>query len=393
LIGCGGRGRGIARGARRHGDVVAVCDVDVGHAEQASKSFGGANIFTDFRKVVELDDVDVVLNGTPDHWHTLVNIAAVQAGKDVYTEKPMTLTIDEGKRLVKAVKKSGRILQVGTQQRSNHDFRLACELVRNGRLGKLTDVWVGLPQGLRGGPFKTSPVPERLNWDYWLGQAPKVDYVRERCHTNFRFWYDYSGGTMTDWGAHHNDIALWGIGADRSGPVTIDGKPRVEMIEGGYTAYSDYRVEYTYANGVRHVCETVDTDSIFGAPVKKPAPGKFRIGVKFDGTEGWIYVTRGSIKASKPELLSEPLPSDAERLYASNDHMGNFFECVRSRKAPICDVETGHRSASICHLGVISVRLKRKLNWDPKRERFVGDDEANSYVARTMRKPYDYSMI
>ena len=393
LIGCGGRGNGIARDAGRYGNIVAVCDVDADHARAASERYGKAKVFSDFRKVMELAEVDIILNGTPDHWHTLINLAAVKAGKDVYTEKPMTLTIDEGKRLVEAVKKSGRILQVGTQQRSDGNFRRACELVRNGRIGKLTLIWVGLPAGLRGGPFPTFPVPEGLDWDRWLGQAPKVDYVRERCHTNFRFWYDYSGGTMTDWGAHHNDIAVWALGMDRSGPATIDGQPRVEMIPGGYTAYSDYLVEYTYANGVRHVCETVDTDSIFGAPLKEPEPGKFRIGVKFDGSDGWIYVTRGSIQASKPELLSEPLPAGAERLYVSNNHMGNFFDCVRSRKPPICDVETGHRSASVCHLGAISLRLKRKLTWDPAKEVIVGDEEANSYVARPMRPPYDYDMI
>ena len=229
LVGCGGMGRGDAGNASRFGDIIAVCDVDEGHVQQAVKQFtkdGKAPAtYNDFRKVMERDDVHVVITGTPDHWHTLVNIAAVNAGKDVYGEKPLTLTIDEGKQLVKAVRKNQRVLQTGSQQRSDDRFRLACELVRNGRLGKLKQVTVWLPAGLREGPFKSEPVPANLNWDFWLGQAPKVDYVRQRCHTNFRFWYDYSGGGMTDWGAHHNDIALWAIG--QPGPETVEGKPLV----------------------------------------------------------------------------------------------------------------------------------------------------------------------
>jgi len=393
LIGCGGRGRGDAKDAQQYGNIVAVCDVDQKRAEQAAKQFEGAKTYADFRKVIEREDIHVIITGTPDHWHTFVNLCAVKAGKDVYSEKPLTLTIDEGERLVKAVRDNKRILETGSQQRSDARFRLACELVRNGRIGKLTQIWTGLPAGLRGGPFKPEPAPEGLDWEFWLGQAPKVEYVRERCHFSFRYWYDYSGGTMTDWGAHHNDIALWAMGLDRSGPVTIEGKALVEMIPGGYTAASEYRVEYTYVNGVKHICESLTTDSPTGGPLKEPEPGKFRIGIKFDGTEGWIYVTRGKIQASKPDLLEEPLPSGAERLYVSNDHMKNFFDCVRSRQQPICDAEIGHRSVSVCHLGVISIRLGRKLAWDPAKEEFVGDKEANSYVAREMRKPWTYEMI
>jgi len=393
LVGCGGQGRGDAKRAQDFGEIVAVCDVDENHAQQAAKQFDGAKVYTDFRKVMERDDIHVIITGTPDHWHTLVNLAAIKAGKDVYSEKPLTLTIDEGKRLVKAVRDGKRILQTGSQQRSDPKFRLACELVRNGRIGKLTQVWVGLPAGLREGPFKPRPVPEGLNWDFWLGQTPHVEYVPQRCHFSFRYWWDYSGGTMTDWGAHHNDIALWAMGLDRSGPVTIDGRALVEMIPGGYTATSEYRVEYTYANGVKHICESLTTDSPTGAPLKEPGPGRFRIGLKFDGTDGWIYVTRGRIQASKKELLDEPLPAGAERLDVSDNHMGNFFDCVRSRKPPICDVEIGHRSVSVCHLGVLSMRLGRKLTWDPAKEEFADDKEANSYLVREMRKPWTYEMI
>lgn len=195
---------------------------------------------------------------------------------------------------------------------------------------------------------------------------------------------------MTDWGAHHNDIALWGMGLDRSGPKSIEGKPLVKMIPGGFNAYSEYDVTYTYENGVVHRCRSTNADTWSGGV--QDAGGQ-RHGVRFEGSDGWIWVTRGKIEASKPELLQEPLGSGAERLYVSNDHMGNFFDCVRSRKEPICETEIGHRSASVCHLGVIALRLGRKLNWDPKKEQFVNDPEANKWLAREMRKPWDYETV
>jgi predicted dehydrogenase len=387
-------GRGDARNASRFGDVVAVCDVDAGHARAAAADHtrdGKAPvILSDFRRVMERDDVHVVVQATPDHWHTLVNLAATQAGKDVYGEKPQTLTIDEGRRLVRAVRAHQTVMQTGSQQRSDSKFRLACELVRNGRIGRLTDIEVFLPAGLRGGPFATSKPPAELNWEFWQGQAQVVDYVAERCHTNFRFWYDYSGGTMTDWGAHHNDIARWAVGLE--GPTEIEGRPLVEPVPGGYTAYSEYDVKFTYANGVRHRVKTTADDSIFGGVVREEGQ---RNGVRFIGSEGWVWVTRGDIQVSDDALLTTPLPEDALRLEVSGDHMGNFFECVRSRKDPICHVEVGHRSASLCHLGVIAMRLGRKLRWDPVAEQFVGEGaaEGNRWVAREMRKPYDYSFI
>jgi predicted dehydrogenase len=264
LIGCGGMGRGDAKNAGRFGKVVAVCDVDAKHAEEASGMFGKAKFYKDFRKLLEDKKIDVVINATPDHWHTLINLAALKAGKDIYSEKPLTLTIDEGKRLVAAVKKSGRVLQTGSQQRSDGRFRLACELVRNGRLGKLTEITTILPAGLNGGPFKPTPVPKELNWDFWQGQAVNHDYVKERAHMTFRYWLDYSGGTMTDWGAHHNDIALWAMGLDRSGPTSIEGKALSKPVEGGYTAPAEYEVVYTYANGVRHRCVSTTAQAQVG---------------------------------------------------------------------------------------------------------------------------------
>ncbi len=394
LVGCGGMGRVDAGLAGAFGDLMAVCDVDEKHVEQAAKQFTKSGRvpeqYRDFRKVMERPDIHVIITGTPDHWHTLVNLAATKAGKDVYGEKPLTLTIDEGKHLVKAVREHKTVLQTGTQQRSDPRFRLACELVRNGRIGQLKEIVAWLPAGLREGPFNPRPVPAELNWDFWLGQAPKVDYVPQRCHTMFRYWYDYSGGTMTDWGAHHNDIARWAIGLN--GPVAVEGKVLAEPIPGGYTAISEYDVKFTYANGVIHTARTTKADNIYGG-VEDPQ-GQ-RNGVRFEGTQGWIWVNRGTLRASDQSLIDAPLPDGAQRLYKSDNHMGNFFECVRSRQLPICEVEVGHRSASICHLGAIALRTGLKLHWDPDREEFVGENAAaaNPYVAREMRPPYDYTFV
>lgn len=390
LIGCGGQGRGDARNAQRFGKVVAVCDVDARHIANAQKDFPGADGYADFRKLLERKDVDAVICGTVDHWHTLVSIAAMRAGKDVYCEKPLTLTIAEGKHLIETERQTGQILQTGTQQRSSVRFRLACDLVRNGRIGKIQKVEVWLPAGLRRGPFQTSAVPEGFDYDFWMGQTPKAPYVKERTHFSFRYWWDYSGGTMTDWGAHHNDIVLWTLGMDGSGPVSIEGKQLVEMIPDGFTAASEYVVTYTYANGVVHECKSTTASEWHGG-VKDPNGQQH--GIKFIGSDGWIWVTRGVIKASDRKLLTEKLPDSAPRVYASNDHMANFIDCVRSRKAPICPAEVGHRSASLCHLGTTAIRLGRKLNWDPAVERFVDDAEANTYLSRPMREPYNYSMV
>jgi predicted dehydrogenase len=394
LIGCGGRGRGVAGDARRFGTVVAVCDVDAKHAEDAAKQFGGAKPYSDFRKLLEAEkDVSAIVNGTPDHWHTLVNLAALRAGKDVYSEKPLTLTIDEGKRLVAAVKASGRVLQTGSQQRSDARFRLACECVRNGRLGKLTKVTTILPAGPTGGPFKPSPVPKELDWEMWQGQAAATEFVKERSHVTFRFWTDYSGGTITDWGAHHNDIALWGMGQDRSGPTTVEAKRLDKPIPGGFTAPSEYEVTYTYATGVEHRCISTTANNYFGGKLRDPKPGERLHGVLFEGTDGWLYVTRGAIDASKKDVLNDKFGDKDIRLPVSTDHMGNFFDCVKTRKQPVCDAEIGHRSASVCHLGGIALRLGRKLTWNPAKEEFEGDKEANGHVAREQRKPWTYETV
>lgn len=392
LIGCGGMGRGDAKSAARFGDIVAVCDVDETHAAAAAEQFAAPGRpparLTDFRRVLDRKDVHVVINGTPDHWHTLINMAASKAGKDIYAEKPLTLTIDEGKRLVRQVRAQRTILQTGTQQRSNKLFRLATELAINGRIGKLTKVTVYVPAGLREGPFTPVPVPDGLHWDFWLGQAPKAEYLAERCHTTFRWWFDYSGGPVTDWGAHHNDSARWAIGLD--GPSTVEARALTQPIPGGYTTPSEFEATLTWANGVTQVVKTTPDDSPFGVALK---PDGQRNGVRLEGTDGWIWVNRSQLEASQPEMLDAPLPDNARRLEVSDDHMGNFFNAVRSRKDPIAPVEAGHRSATVGHLIVIALRTGRKLQWNPEQEKFTGDGakEANAHLARAMRKPYDYS--
>jgi predicted dehydrogenase len=390
LIGCGGMGKGDARNASRFGRIVALCDVDDSQLAEAKKLWPEAETYKDFRKVMDRSDIQVVICGTVDHWHTLVSLAALRSKKDVYCEKPLTLTIEEGQHLVSAVRDTGGILQTGSQQRSDKNFRLACELVRNGRIGKLQHISVWLPRGRREGPFAKSSAPSGFDWNMWQGPTPEVEYVRERTHVTFRYWWDYSGGTMTDWGAHHNDIALWGLGLERSGPVSIEAKPLVEMIPDGFNAFSEYTVNYAYANGVTHSCHSTAANEWNGAVAD---PKGQQHGVKFEGTDGWIWVTRGSIEASNPEFLTTPLAADAIRLYESNDHMGNFFNCIRTRKAPICEAEIGHRSASLCHLGVLSLRLGRKLRWNPEAEQFVGDDDANHWLRRELRKPWSYDAV
>lgn len=359
---------------------LAACDVDATHLKEACQTFGpDCKGYKDFREVLERKDIDAVVIGTPDHWHTIICIEAMKAGKDVYCEKPLTLTIDEGKKLVEVWRKTGRVFQVGSQQRSDPKFRLACELVRNGRIGRIKRVESRIGGGPHDdgkgsiGPFRVEPVPPDLDWDMWLGPAFYTDYVRQRCHGEFRWWLEYSGGKLTDWGAHHNDIAQWGLGMDRSGPIQVEATGKAQNPgRNCYNTYPEFNVEYIYPGGIRMLCTSQGEN-----------------GVLFEGDEGWIFVSRGTIKASDQRLLDDPLPANAERLYESNDHHANFIECMRTRKQPICDAEIGHRSVTVCHLANISLRLNgRRLTWDPKKEQIVGDPEANSYLSRPMRPPW-----
>ena len=394
LIGCGGQGTGDAGNAQRWGDVVAVCDVYEQHADSAVRRFGrngkAPEKYTDFRKALERKDVHAVVQGTPDHWHTLVNIGAAKAKKDIYAEKPLTLTIDEGRHVIKAVRDNKVVFQTGTQQRSSRRFRLACELVRNNRIGTLKEIDVWVPAGLRIGSLKEVPVPQGLNYDFWLGQAPKAPYYADRCNQNFRWWYDYSGGPITDWGAHHNDIARWAVGLD--GPVSVEAKVITPPLPDGYTTPSEYEATLMWANGVKQIVKTTTDDSPFGAVLREEGQ---RNGIKFVGSEGWIWVNRNEITASDRQLLTTPLPDSAVKLEVSENHMGNFFDCVQSRKDPIATVEAGHRSACVGHLIIIALQTGRKLQWDPAKEVFTGDGaaEGNARIAREMRKPYDYGFV
>ncbi len=382
VIGCGGSRGGYKMGlhdakaaAGQPGvKVVAACDVDQVHLDEAAATFGpDCRKYHDFRDLLACDDIDAVVIGTPDHWHTYICIAAMKAGKDVYCEKPLTLTIDDGKKLVQVWRDTGAVFQTGSQQRSDARFRQACELVRNGRIGNITSVEVGLPTGPVGGPFQPEAPPADFDWNMWLGPAPMTEYVKQRTHGDFRWWVEYSAGMMTDWGAHHNDIAQWGLGTDRSGPISIEAIGRGPMIgENCYNTFPEFDITFIYENGI-HVRTTN----------KKPN------GVRFKGEEGWIFVDRGKIDASDQQLLYSPLPADAVLLYKSDHHMGNFIECMRTREQPICDAEIGHRSATMCHLGAICLTLGgHKLGWDPVKEEFKDNREANALLRRDARSPW-----
>jgi predicted dehydrogenase len=386
-IGMKYQGSVITRKAAPYGDVVAIADVDRRVGQQAVKEFGG-ELYEDYRRLLDRKDVDVVLIGAPDHWHAKMLIEACRAGKDVYCEKPLTLTIDEGKQVCRVVRQTGRVVQVGTWQRSDSRFRLACEMVRQGRIGKLRTVTVTSNANPSGGPFQIEPPPPELNWDLWQGQTPSVPYIKERSHYTFRWWFEYAGGQLTDWGAHMIDIAQWGMGCDGSGPVEIDGQ--ADLLPGDPQSYNvppQFSLRMRYADGVELRVACAD-----------------RVGVMFEGQRGRIFVNRGTL-SGKPleDLAQQPLPPEQYRLYAHDNlsrppragkleatvnHMGNFFDCVKSRQTPISEVVSQHRSAGACHLGNISIRLRRKLKWDPQREQFLGDDEANRWLSRPQRRPY-----
>lgn len=376
LIGSGGQGTSNMEGFLAFKDVqfLAIADVDKSHREAAAaivnKQYGNTDctLFNDFRELNDRADIDAVIIATPDHWHALNAIDALKKGKDTYVQKPLTWSVQEGRALCEAVKKYGRILQTGSQQRSDARFHQACELVRNGRIGTLKYVNIGIPDNNKTcePTWSPEPIPEGFDYNFWLGPAPDAEYHHQRCHYEFRFILDYSGGQVTNFGAHNIDIAQWGLGTDDSGPVEVDGNG-VFPASGLFTTATQVFFECTYANGVRLMCKT----------------GKS--GMAFEGTEGTIYVDRKHIEATSPDVLNEKLGNSAIHLYESDDHYRNFLDCVKSRKAPICTAEIGHRSATICNIGNIAMRLGRKLAWDPAAERFTGDDEANAMLGRKMR--------
>lgn len=377
--------------------MVAVCDVDRPNAEFAAREVNRRNgnndcrVYTDFRELLRRNDIDAVTIATPDHWHAIIANEAMKAGKDVYCEKPLTLTLAEGQVLALTSRRTGKILQTGSQQRTEYNgrFRLACELVRNGRIGRVVRIETRIGSNPTGGPFPVVAVPEGLDWNFWLGPTPRVDYVKERCHYDFRWWYEYSGGKMTDWGAHHNDVAQWALNMDDSGPIMVEATAdAADNRPNCYNCHPNFQVTYTYGNG---------TSGGSGTILRCTSRGEN--GVRFEGENGrWIFVSRSTITASDRRIIDEPLPQNAIRLPVvtadeqnrNNLHMVNFIRCVRSRQQPICNVNVGHRSCSVCHIGNIAIRTGLRLRWDPQQERFIGEnaDRANALLSRPMREPW-----
>lgn len=372
--------------------VVAVCDVDKNRREDAkatvekryaeqtkSGEYKGCVAYTDFRELIGRKDIDAVVIATPDHWHAIPCLEACKAKKDIYCEKPLTLTIKEGKALIDAVRKTERVFQTGSQQRSSTEFRSACELVRNGRIGKLKAVYVNV-----GSPSKPCDLPEEkleegLEWDLWLGPAPKRPYNSvlsprgvHKHFPNWRNYKEYSGGMMTDWGAHHFDIAQWGLGMDESGPSEII-PPENPKAERG--------VKYIYASGV---------EVIHGEEYE---PGKKGRGVTFVGSDGKIFVDRGYLASDPADIIKQPLTDKDTPLYKSPGHQRDWLNCIRNRQRPICDVEVGARSVTVCHLGNLAYWNHKKLKWDAKEWKFIGDDEANKWLDYERRAPWQLPSV
>ncbi len=402
VIGTGNQGFNDMRGFL--GDsrvrIVAVCDVNRESAgywngavagrepgrrlveqhyagEKKAGTYKGCDAHVDFRELLDRKDIDAVLICTPDHWHALPVILAAKAGKDIYCQKPLSLTIAEGRAMSAAVKKFKRVFQCGSQQRSDAKFRRACELVRNGRIGKLHTVRCGLPggrpdYGKTGGRKKPEKVPAGFEYDLWLGPAPKADYAPARCHVNFRWIYDYSGGQVTDWGGHHPDCAQWGMDTELTGPIEIRNAKGVFPPDDLWNTATEYSFEAIYKNGVKLIISS-----------------KEKGGVTWEGSEGSVWANRGALDANPKAILDTRPGTGWISLYKSDNHYRNFINCVLSRKETAAPVEVAHRSITICHLGNIAMRLGReKLRWDPDTEQILDDAEAARMLSRPYREPW-----
>jgi predicted dehydrogenase len=378
-IGVGSQGTGDLQGFLSKSEVqtVAVADVDKGHRDNAKRivdeRYGNKDCTTyhDFRELIGRGDLDAVQIAVPDHWHAIPAIAAARVGLDVHGQKPLVRSIREGRAICDAVHRYGRVWQTGSQQRSDYKFRRACELVRNGRIGKILKIEVGLPTGGDTDVKPIMPVPEGLDWDFWLGPAPKVPY-RGVSHWDWRWIMDYSGGQLTDWAGHHIDIAHWGMGWDYTGPVEIEGRGNYPQ-EGLYNVATQYKFNCTYADGtVMTVANNTQVTQ----------------GAKWYGEKGWIHVNRAGLNASDEKILREEIGPDEIRLYVSNDHKQNFLDCVKSRELTICPVEVGHRSISVGLLGEIAMLTARKIRWNPEKEEIIGNPEASELLGRSYREPW-----
>ena len=409
VIGAGGMARGNIRSAADWVDVVAIADVDAARRDSAKEQLGQgkADVYNDYRKVLERDDVDVIHIATPDHWHTKPLVEAMLAGKDVYCEKPLTLTIDEGKLIRKVQQQTGRIVQVGTQQRSTfHLFAKAMAIVSEGRLGRIQRIQTAIGGAPESPSIPIAEVPDGLDWDRWLGPAPQVDYRyldtgdrQQRGNTNahyeFRWWYEYSGGKLTDWGAHHVDIANWALklNGQTAGPLSVSGTAThpVQFHDGfpvqtdRYNTATSFQFKVAYPGGTELLIRD-DTDN----------------GVLIEGDRGRIFVNRGRLVGAPVDALrDDPLPEDAlAKVYKGlpmehNDrkaHWANFLHCVRERKEPISDVHSHMEMLNVCHLAGIAARLGRPLKWDDASEQILGDEEANGFLTRPYREGYEIEM-
>jgi predicted dehydrogenase len=393
---------GSAPDIRKFGDYVAVCDADESRRAMAGKiveEWSGSlpASIADYRAIIDRNDIDIVHISTPDHWHAKIAIEAMLSGKDVYCEKPMTLTIEEGQKMCEVCRKTGRIVQIGTQQRSDPAFIKAIAMIRDGRIGKVTKATCRIDGAPSSPEIPVSDVPKTLDWNLWLGPAPQTPfrYIASdhgetkswsRSHYEFRWWYEYSGGKLTDWGAHHVDIATWAMGKTDTGPVSVDPvmvehpvafKDGFPTDDSRYNTATKFLINAKFADGME-----LDIRHDGGN------------GILFEGTEGRIFVNRGRL-TGKPvdDLATNPLPEGAlEAVYKNRslvDHFRNFFEAVVARKEPISDVFSHHRALTTCHLAGIAARLGRPIRWDPDHEKILDDPQAQSFVAREQRKGFE----
>ncbi len=397
IIGTGNQGTNDMRGflQDRRVRVAAVCDVNregpgywgggVAGREPARRIVNkhyqdnGCRAYEDYRELLANPDIDAVEIAVPDHWHAPLALDAAKAGKDIYGQKPLSLTVGDGRLMADTVTRYGRVWQTGSQQRSDRNFRRACELVLNGRIGKLHTVRCGLPGGIpdygrTAAQTQTVPVPDGFNYDMWLGPAPWVPYCPARCGVNYRWVFDYSGGQLTDWGGHHPDIAQWGMGTEQTGPVEIKNARGTFARHPVYDTATEYYFECVYKNGVTLIVSNRE-----------------RGGVTFTGTEGWVWADRGRHAASSETIYNSVIGPNETHLYPSQDHFRNFIDCVISREPTVAPIEVAHRSITIAHLGNIALWTGRDLKWDPDNETFIDDPGANRLLSRAARQPWCYA--
>jgi predicted dehydrogenase len=382
-IGVGSMGHGDLRGflGKREVQFVAVCDVDRNHRERAKKTVDdryqndNCKAYLDFRDLIGRGDLDAVMTALPDHWHAIPAIAAARAGLDIHGQKPFARSIKEGRAMCDAVHRYGRIWQTGSQQRSDYNFYHAARLVRNGRIGKILKIEVGLPTGGQRGPQPEIPVPDHLDWNFWLGPAPWRPYCNFRdngCHWHWRWIMDYSGGQLTDWAGHHIDIAHWGMGWDTTGPVEIEGKGTYPK-SGLYDTPYEYKFHCTYKNGI-----------VMTVANNKQIPQ----GAKWYGQKGWIYVKRGKLEADPPAVLKEEIGPGEIHLHRSRDHKQDFLDAVKTRQPPVAPAEVGFRSISVGLLGEIAMLTGRRIRWNPDTEEILDDPGASALLGRSYREPW-----